>query len=173
MKALVITVLLITSVLTPCSVGQRASSAQTSAEKYVGTRIGKSLPAGLKSKDHFLISSKSGVDIPMDFGIRSVYKARLRMLWFERVTQRDAKSVLQWKVLDVLALPPIRKNQILAHSICFIGDEFEPEVLGIFDYQDKQYFTRVRRAWRANRLSEKFEEIPAKNIKCENEGWGV
>jgi hypothetical protein len=173
MKPLVITILLITSVFTPCAVGQRASSAQTSAEKYVGMQMGKSLPAGLKSKDHFLISSKSGVDIPLDFGIRAVYRARLKMLWFERATQRDAKSVLQWKVLDVLALPPIRRTQILAHSICFIGKEFEPEVFGIFDYQDKEYFTRVRRAWRANRLSEKFEEIPAKNIKCGNEAWGL
>ncbi len=173
MKPLVIAILLITSVLPLCTVGQRASSAQTSAEKYIGLQIGKSLPAGLKSKDHFLISSKSGVDIPLDFGIRAVYRAKLKMLWFERATQRDARSVLRWTVLDVLALPPIRRNKILAHSICFIGPEFEPEVFGIFDYQDKQYFTHVRRAWRANRLSEKFEEVPAKNIKCENEAWGL
>ncbi len=177
MKLFVVTILLITFVLTPYSVGQRAPSAQTSVEiersKYVGLQIGKSLPRGLKVKDHFLISSKSGVDIPMDYGIREVFGGKVKMLWFERVKERDAKSVLQWKVLDVLILPLIKRNQILAHSRCFIGKEYEPEVFAIIVYEDKEYFTRVRRAWRANRLKEKFEEIPAKNIRCGNEGWGL
>lgn len=177
MKLLTVLSLMLTVSLTlPCA-GQQASSAQTSAtverSEYLGLRIAESLPAGLKSGNHFLISSKSGVDIPLDFGIREVSKGKLRMLWLERVAERDAKNVLGWEVLDVLVLPPVKKGQILATSYCFIGKEYEPEVFAIFDYKDKQYFTRARRAWRANRLVGRFEEIPTKNIRCQNEGRGV
>lgn len=177
MKLFVVNILLIAFVHTPCPVGQRASSAQTPAgterRKYVGLQIGESLPTGHTSKSHFLIPSKSGVDIPMDFGIREVSRGKLRMLWLERVTQRDVRGVPRWKVIDVLTLPRIGRNQVLAHSLCFIGGEYEPEVLAIFDYEDKEYFTRARRAWRANRRGEKFVEIPANKLRCENEGWGL
>jgi hypothetical protein len=177
MKLLAVISFMIAVSLNSLCAGQQASSARTSAKvgrsEYVGLRIAESLPAGLKSGNHFLVASKSGVDIPLDFGIREVSKGKIRMLWLERVAERNAKSVLRWEVLDVLVLPPVKKNQVLAASYCFIGKEYEPEVFAIFNYQDKQYFTRARRAWRANRFEERFEEIPTKNIRCENEGWGV
>ena len=32
------------------------------------------------------------------------------------------------------------------------------------------YYGRVRHAWRANRQSEKFQQIPVTGIKCEGQG---
>ena len=50
----------------------------------------------------------------------------------------------------------------------------DKEIVAIVDYQrGVEYFTRVRKAWRANRQTEKFEVIPTRGIKCENDGFGL
>jgi len=177
MKLIPTIFVLLAFVLTQIFAGQPVFSTQTSAEdtrsKYVGLLIADSLPDGLKLRNHFLIGSKQGVDIPLDFGIREVAKGSVKMLWFERVAERDGQRVSQWEILDVLVLPQIRKSQVLANSYCFIGKEYEPDVFAIFENQDKEYLTRARRAWRANRLSGKFEEIPLRGVRCENESWAI
>jgi hypothetical protein len=149
-------------------------SDKVTPNKYIGLRIAESLPDGLELGVHFLIGSKSDVNIPMDFGIREVSKGKLKMLWLERVAELDdAQRVSQWEILDVLVIPQISRNQVFTTSYCFIGKEYEPEVFAIFDNQDKEYLTRARRAWKANRLSGKFEDISVRGVKCENESWNI
>jgi len=143
--------------------------------KYVGLRVGSSLPAGVKSDDQFrfMIGSKSNEDIPLEFGIRKVVEGKISMLWFERIIQQNNQVETEWEVMDVLVLPKISGNQRICGSYCFSGKEFEPEIIAIADYENREYLTRVRRAWRASRVNKRFEEIPTKGIKCENVGWGI
>ena len=177
MQLLAVDILLMAYILTLPRAGQGASGPQAATEvesaKFVGLRIAESLPMGLKSHNHFMIASKHGVATPLEFGVREVSKGKVKMLWFERVAERDRNRVLTWQVLDVLVLPPIKKNQVLATSNCFVAKDFEPEVVALFDNEDKENLTRTRQAWRANRLTGKFEDVPLRGVRCRNENWSV
>ena len=177
MQLIAIDTFVIAFVLTLLCAGRGASSPQASTEvehaEFLGLRIAESLPMGLKSHNHFMIASKRGAATPLEFGVREVSKGKVKMLWFERIAERDQKRVLGWQVLDVLILPPIKKHQVLATSSCFIAKEFEPEVIALFDNQDNEYLTRTRRAWRANRLTGKFEDLPVRGVRCKNESWSI
>jgi hypothetical protein len=159
------------------SAGQRTASpdkGDTSAverTKYVGLRHSASLPYGLKDVGGALVSRLNDAK---EYGISEVRRGRVRMLWFEYLTHRDQAGAPYWEVKDVLALPSIRRNQVLVYSLCFSGQKPDSEIVAIADYQPYvEFFTRVRRAWRANRSVERFEEISPRGVKCTNEGYGV
>lgn len=153
---------------------QRASSPPkqpTDTAKYIGLRHGPKLPPGLKSIGGSVVSA---VDDEKEYAMSEIQRARTRMLWFDRLTHRDEKGVAYWEVKDVLLLPAIPKNQILVYAMCLLNDQPDGEIAAIADHQPtEQYFTRVRKAWRANRTTEKFEPMPVKGIKCENPAAGL
>ena len=139
--------------------------------KYVGLRHGAALPNDLKHESGGLIS---GLNEAREYGISEVRRGRVRMLWFEYFTHRDQAGAPYWEVRDVLVLPSIRRNQVLVYAFCFSGQKPDREIVAIADYQPNvEFFTRVRRAWRANRSVERFEEISPRGIKCTNEGYSL
>ena len=179
MRATLLSCLLAALVLTPSAAAQRRASsrgtrgggAAADMSGYVGLRHGSKLPDGLKNLGGSLVSEAGA---GKEYGLAEVHRGKIKMLWFERLTHRDAAGLPYWEVEDFLILPPVRKNQVLAYSTCFSGSEPDREVIAIADYQrSAEFFTRVRRAWRANRKTGKFEEISPRGIKCTNEGFGL
>jgi hypothetical protein len=155
--------------LTTAPVKGDASAAERT--KYVGLRHGASLPNDLKNVGGALIS---GLNEAKEYGISEVRRGRVRMLWFEYFTHRDQAGAPYWEVKDVLVLPSIRRKQVIVYALCFSGQKPNSEIVAIADYQPHvEFFTRVRRAWRANRSVERFEEISPRGIKCTNEGYGL
>ncbi|MDT7603173.1 MAG: hypothetical protein QOF61_1170 [Acidobacteriota bacterium] len=141
------------------------------ASKYVGLKHGSHLPDNLKGVGGASISSMGDAK---EYGINEVHQGRVKMLWFEHMTYRDDSGAPNWEVKDVLVLPTIPRNKVLVYSFCSSGKKPDSEIVAIADYQpDEEFFTRVRRAWRANRKTEKFEEISPRSIRCTNEGYGV
>jgi hypothetical protein len=93
------------------------------------------------------------------------------MLWFELGTHHDTAGHAFWEVLDVITLPAMNRNQILFYTLCLFNDQPDPEIAAIVQpLRRGGYETRTLRAWRANRKTRKFEEAPAKNVKCEMQG---
>ena len=166
------------SILVPLRSGAQLATApgkrDTSAverTKYVGLRHGASLPNDLKNVGGALVS---GLNEAKEYGISEVRRRSIRMLWFEYMTHRDQAGAPYWKVKDVLVLPSIPRKQVLVYALCFSGQKPDSEIVAIADYKrDAEFFTRVRRAWRANRSIERFEEISPRGIKCTNEGYGL
>jgi len=71
----------------------------------------------------------------------------------------------------VLFLPIIQRNQFLLYSDCLLANKPDPELVVIADTVLRGgYYTRIRHAWRANRQTEKFEQIPVTGIKCVGQG---
>ena len=90
------------------------------------------------------------------------------MMWFDRFTHHDAAGMPNWEITDVLFLPPMRKNQLLFYVDCLRSNKPDPELVVIADNVVRGgYYARVRHAWRANRQTEKFQQIPVTGIKCE------
>ena len=165
------------AVLLPGAFAQRAPSRKAQdnpavdSGKYVGLRHGPSLPRGLKGTGGGLISDASDA---VEYAVSEVQKGRVKMLWFDRLTHRDDSGKAHWEVKDVLVLPAIPRKQVLVYALCFSGQNRDKEIIAVADYQPgEEYLTRVRRAWRANRKTEKFEEILTEGIRCENVDYGV
>jgi hypothetical protein len=172
-----ILLLLTFSVLVPSRSGTQTTSpakADASAAErtnYVGLKHGAALPGDLKHVGGALVSA---VNEAKEYGISEVRRGKVRMLWFEYLTHRDQAGVAHWEVKDVLVVPGIRRKQILVYFGCFSVEKPDSEIVAIADYQSQEeFFTNVRRAWRANRNVERFEEISPRGVKCTNEGYGV
>jgi hypothetical protein len=147
------------------------ASAQTDAAKYTGLRYGPTVPKGIKYVGGSLISE---IGDKREYGVAEVHKGRTKLLWFERIKHFDDEGKPYWELMDAIVVPPHPKGQVLVYSFCWMNNHPDKEIAAIVDYQaDAEYFTRVRKAWRANRQTEKFEVIPTKGIKCENNGFGV
>jgi hypothetical protein len=65
----------------------------------------------------------------------------------------------------------MRRNQLLFYVNCSLANKSDSELIVIADtVVSGGYYTRVRHAWRANRQTERFMQIPATGIKCEGQG---
>jgi hypothetical protein len=97
------------------------------------------------------------------------------MLWFE-IIFTDSQGKANYQVIDVLNLPKLSKSEIVIGGqagVCLLRGVPDQEITVIAKYQDTEYLRQIKKAWRANRKSNKFEEVSTRNIACENPGWGV
>lgn len=142
-------------------------AAQTDALKYAGLRYGPTQPKGVKYVSGALISERND---EKEYGISEVHKGRVKALWFERLARRDERGIPYWELLDVLVAPPHTGKQILVYASCRLKNQYNPEIVALVDNQpSEEFLTRVRKAWRANRQTGKFEVLPTKGIKCTNQ----
>lgn len=138
-------------------------------QSYIGLRY-QTPPRGLKHLGGWIIGDP---DASRVYGISHVFRGSQEMLWLE-IVSRDSQGNPSYQVIDVLYLPKRTKSEVLggAGGGCFLKGVNDQEVVAIFKYQHRQYVTPVKKAWRANRKTDKFEEISAGNISCENLDFG-
>lgn len=138
--------------------------------QYLGLRYaGNKLPRGHTWIGGALITDPYSNE--KQYGVTEVAKARVRMMWLDRLTHHDAGGNAHWEIKDVLFLPPIQKNQLLFYVNCFRANKPDLELVVVTDPVVRGgYYGRVRHAWRANRKTEKFEQVPVTGIKCEGQG---
>lgn len=141
---------------------------------YVGLRY-RELPAGLQGGGGWLVGSgnRNG-----ELAVTKISKGSQQMLWLETVVAYDSTGKAQYQVIDVLTLPPLASSEEIAGGsgyYCRINGKYDPELVTIAKTESDtvQYMKRIRKAWRANRSTGRFEEIAPRNIACENPGWGL
>jgi hypothetical protein len=136
---------------------------------YVGLKYGPRVPAGLKDFGGGLISDP--YKDKEQYGMAHVAKGTVHMVWFEIMTHQDSEGRAHWEVLDVITTPTLRPKQELMLTLCTLNNQPDPEIVALIDLPPRgSYVTRTRKAWRANRLTRKFEEIPIRGVKCEMQG---
>ena len=149
------------------STGGAATDADSASVSYVGLRYG-ALPPGLEELGGSLLDF---VDEP-EYAVALVAAGTRQMLWLNRFTHRDDEGKAHWDVRAVLELPALRDDEVLSYGgLCQIDGEPDAEVVAIARAEDAESFTTIRRAWRANRSLESFEEIPTSGVTCVNEGY--
>ena len=159
--------------LAPLSQGQQPSAGlnvRGHKGPYLGLRYaGNKLPTGHKWIGGALLTDPYSNE--KQYGVTEVSKGNVKMMWFDRLTHHDAAGNAHWEIRDVLFLPPIRKNQLLFYVNCYLANKPDSELVVITDPVVRAgYYGRVRHAWRANRQTEKFQQIPVAGIKCEGQG---
>ena len=164
--------LLLVLLFSPSSQGRQTPGLNAANDKspYIGLRYaGNKLPRGHKWIGGSLLTDPYSDE--KQYGVTEVSKGRVRMMWLDRLTHHDAAGNAHWEIKDVLFLPPMRKDQLLFYVGCFQANKSDPELVVVTDSVVRGgYYVRVRHAWRANRQTEKFQQISVSGIKCEGQG---
>ena len=128
-------------------------------EDYIGFQY-ESLPAQLDPRQASL------VDVS-DYGITWVRDESMELLWLEKLICTYWDGVY-FEILDALRLPVIGPNDILAfgQAECRLNGIFDPELVVIARIELTGHLTDIKKAWRANRITERFEELPTTGIDC-------
>lgn len=140
-------------------------------KRYVGLRYEASLPAGHRELSAWIIPQQGATPAPADgYGVSVVARGRTTLVWFERVARPGGRRARR-EVIDAVVAPAFDRNKSLVAFPCYAGDDFDPELLALVEHDGQEFFTRVRRVWRANRRTGRLEDVPVQGIKCQNEGY--
>jgi hypothetical protein len=143
------------------------TNTNTKNSVYIGLQY-QNPPQGLTSLGGWVIGDVYATTI---FGISQIQKGSQRMLWLEIISY-DPDGKTQYRVLDVLDLPPLESNDDVT-TYCRVRGTIDAEIVTISVYENTELLTKIKRAWRANRKIGKFEVIPTDGLACENIGYGV
>ncbi|MFB2891337.1 hypothetical protein ACE1CI_00165 [Aerosakkonemataceae cyanobacterium BLCC-F50] len=139
---------------------------------YIGLRYqGRKLPKGIQEIAGWTVGT--GTEPRQSYGVSYVRQGSQQMLWFQNLVSRDRSGNPNWEVIDAISLPKFNTGEQIAPPTCKLKGVSDPELIALVKYEDKEILTNIRRAWRANRRTRKIEEIPPKNIVCQNPAWGV
>ena len=138
-------------------------------KKFIGLKFSNrdKLPDNLKSSSGYMLDTVNNTE----FALKEVLTRNRVMIWFERFLFRDSTGNAHFEVIDVLLLPQLKKNQIIIFGTClYVGDSgYDPEIVAIGDDSGKPEVDHIRRAWRANRLTGKFELESVEYLRAINE----
>lgn len=138
--------------------------------KYIGIEF-PPYPDNIKKSGGALVDQPSK---GLKFSIQTVENGKQMLLWFAQEASSDKKGVNKWKVMDVMKYPTFPQGEALVMQLCRIGGDFDQELMAVVKYNKYvEILTDVKRAWRANRDTGKFEKISTKEIECINESYGL
>lgn len=103
-----------------------------------------------------------------DFGIAEYWSSEKRFLLLYKIN--DSKKL----ITDILEInKKDLKNRKLT-EYCITKNGYDFEIVAIVEDSDSEFYSKIIKAWRANRKSGKFEKTnKRKIIKCGNEGYGI
>ena len=92
-----------------------------------------------------------------------------------------SESDVTYKILDVLDLTKKEyytllenKDKMLYSGFGYKNDKIDEEIIAIAQYDENaEFLTKIYKAWRADRKTEKIIEIPVDGIKVENMDYGL
>lgn len=143
-----------------------AKIAVQNVQDYIGLRYGQDNNLeGIVYEGGNLLEPLNGVE----YGVSNVLKDSLNLLWLEKLTHRDAEGKAYWEIRDVLVLPEMSEYEGLLISVCQLNGRTDPEIIAIGIFTEDENVVKVRKAWRANRQIEKFEEIVVDSVICVND----
>ena len=90
------------------------------------------------------------------------------LVFFERVVERNSIGEATFRILDVLALPSLGKGEALLGMTCLFGGEEALEIIAIGEPSlgEPQEIRDLRLTWRANRSTERFEQVDGAGVTC-------
>ncbi len=118
--------------------------------------------------------NSSGATIDNDYSVGCYSKEEednSRLIIFEKI-HRD-NGLVNYSIVDKLLIENIPNNHYVGYGDCRIKGKVDREIIVLYEYEDAEYYTKIKKAWRADRNSKKIIKISTENIDCINEGWGV
>lgn len=121
----------------------------------------------IKNESGFLLEKGS---FDYNFGIAFSHSETQTLLLFFKI--EDSKKI----IIDILE---IDKKELQGNKLteyCYSRKGVESEIIAIVEdtNNDDEFYTKIKKVWRANRKKGKFEKVyQRKIIKCSNESYGI
>lgn len=134
-------------------------SQQNDTKYWIGKEI-KTESGYLLQKDNF----------DTDFGIAFSNSDTKTYLLFFKI--ENAKKV----VIDILEFNNNEMKSKKFTEYCYSKKNADAEIIALITNtdNDKEFYTKIKKAWRANRKLGKFEKVNRRKItKCNNESYGI
>ena len=121
----------------------------------------------IKNESGFLLE-KGNFDT--DFGIAFSHSHSKTFLLFFKI--ENTKKI----VIDIVKIDKkeLQRNKLTEYCYSKKGDDSEIIALVKDTNNDTEFYTKIKKAWRANREKGKFEKVNRRKIiKCSNESYGI
>ncbi|WP_374334422.1 hypothetical protein [Leeia sp.] len=142
------------------------------SRELIGTTI-PPLPAGWRKDGGMCIASSLGVEQVCAFSLGTLWKGNQRWLYIGRAVAGPQADKPQWQVSDQMASPPAPKGYQVVIVPCQRDGQVAETTVAVVQATSKEWYTRVRVAYRANLTTGRFESIPVQGLRCVNEGAGL
>lgn len=168
----------------PFGVGIDSLPVNPAPADYVG-RVYRDLPAGYEMFSGWLIDPATLYPDGKDYAIEIINRGDILLLFFEQIACNEPGGKAWYRILDAMQYPAMVDNDVFASPevTCTLNGVPDYEILAINrsgpdDFEgdrDSDYgyqLSEVQRAWRANRATQRLEEIPLTGIVCYMEIMG-
>jgi hypothetical protein len=121
----------------------------------------------IKNEGGFLLE-KGNFDTA--FGIAFSHSETQTFLLFFKI--ENTKKI----IIDILAIDKKDLKENKLSEYCYSKNGADSELIAIVKESNlnSKFYTKILKAWRANRKNEKFEKVKPKMIKkCSNESYGI
>ncbi|RYE17666.1 MAG: hypothetical protein EOP45_15415 [Sphingobacteriaceae bacterium] len=105
------------------------------------------------------------------YSIATIVKGNYNILLFEKILQIGDGSTVKYKLLDTLNIGLLKKPYTIAYSACRISRKNDSEIVALVKGEYKEYFTKILKAWRANKKTKRFEKTSIKGVDCFDNGY--
>jgi hypothetical protein len=106
------------------------------------------------------------------FGFSEFKNSTRHVITFERIISQPNNSQVEYQILDTLNIDVPIKNGYISYCTCRQDTTFDYEIIALVIAEDKEYYDKIIRAWRADTKTGKI--YPLKNvagINCVNRGY--
>lgn len=138
------------------------------SENYIG-KVFRDLPQELESEYGGLIDSKNRNEYEKQYAFSEIINTsnRQRLLWFEKELCANSENQTFFEIIDVIALSFNEDDMVMEPEYCMLDKVIDPEIFALGSRElNPKNLTIIDRAWRANRKTEKFEEISTERVEC-------
>ncbi len=107
--------------------------------------------------------------IKSDYCLSKITDGRNVIILLDKVIHMEDGKV-NYKIVDAINIGK-QNNEVIMMTSCKINKKADPEIIGAAKYAEKENYTNLLRVWRANRKTNKIEQISVKGITCVDEGY--
>ena len=100
-----------------------------------------------------------------------------RIIILEKIIE-TGEPKKKYQILDTIHINNVKENEFTSIGICQNNGKVDSRILTIIERTendfDLEYYSKIKRAWKANLETKKIEKITEINgITCMNEGYGI
>ncbi len=101
------------------------------------------------------------------YTLNRITNGKCTYILLEKIINPNSRGTIYYKLLDTLNLGmiDIKKTLVMLEG-CMINNKSDSEIIATVKNANKEKFSSVLKAWRANRKTNKFEKILSKGISC-------
>lgn len=123
-----------------------------------------------------VIEYAQDTSLNMEFGISQLIDTinNRTIILFEKFIDEKGNPKPKYQIIDTINIENLADNEAVEYCNCRQDTIRDSEIIAIIKREDKEYYTEIKKAWRADTKTGKIVPINnLKNINCENAAYGA